>query len=75
YTHSICAINFSCNNLSGSIPIELFMLTALEYLYLSHNQLMGMISHDIDNLFIFSWRIESLLQQFWGPNFTRDQLQ
>ncbi|MED6120080.1 hypothetical protein PIB30_017526 [Stylosanthes scabra] len=50
YTHSIRVVDLSSNNLSGSVPSELFMLTGLQSLNLSRNQLMGKIPQDIGNL-------------------------
>ncbi|MED6128049.1 hypothetical protein PIB30_093909 [Stylosanthes scabra] len=50
YTHSMRVVDLSSNNLSGSVPSELFMLIGLQSLNLSHNQFMGMISQDIGNL-------------------------
>ncbi|MED6151774.1 hypothetical protein PIB30_085675 [Stylosanthes scabra] len=50
YTHSIRVVDLSSNNLSGSVPSELFMLIGLQSLNLSHNQFMGMIPQDIGNL-------------------------
>ncbi|KAL4286199.1 hypothetical protein AHAS_Ahas19G0062300 [Arachis hypogaea] len=44
------AIDFSSNNLSGLVPIVLFMLAPLQSLNLSHNQLTGMIPQDMNNL-------------------------
>ncbi|MED6151773.1 hypothetical protein PIB30_085674 [Stylosanthes scabra] len=50
YEHSIFLIALSSNNLSGTIPSELFMLVGLQSLNLSQNQFMGPIPQDIDNL-------------------------
>ncbi|XP_028755419.1 receptor-like protein EIX2 [Neltuma alba] len=44
------AIDLSSNNISGSIPPEIFSLTGLESLNLSHNQLEGNIPNEISNL-------------------------
>ncbi|MED6183095.1 hypothetical protein PIB30_034936 [Stylosanthes scabra] len=41
YTHSIRVVDLSSNNLSGSVPSELFMLTGLQSLNISHNQFDG----------------------------------
>ncbi|MED6183091.1 hypothetical protein PIB30_034932 [Stylosanthes scabra] len=43
-------IDLSRNNLSGTIPRELFMLTRLQSLNLSHNMLFGVIPRDVGNL-------------------------
>ncbi|KAL2601850.1 hypothetical protein AAZX31_10G216200 [Glycine max] len=43
-------IDLSNNNLSGSVPLEIYMLTGLQSLNLSHNQLMGTIPQEIGNL-------------------------
>nr|XP_025675714.1 receptor-like protein EIX2 [Arachis hypogaea] len=50
YTHSILVIDLSCNNLSETLPSELFMLTGLKSLNLSHNQFVGKIPQDISKL-------------------------
>ncbi|KAL4276983.1 hypothetical protein AHAS_Ahas20G0261700 [Arachis hypogaea] len=57
YTHSMCAIDFLSNNISGSISIELFTFTAVQSLNLYYNQLMGMFPQDIENLVL----LESLI--------------
>ncbi|KAL2324598.1 hypothetical protein Fmac_023656 [Flemingia macrophylla] len=41
------AIDFSSNNLSGNVPLEMYMLTGLQSLNLYHNQLMGTIPQEI----------------------------
>ncbi|KAL1340462.1 hypothetical protein AAHE18_09G016300 [Arachis hypogaea] len=50
YTHSILVVDLSCNNLSGTLPSELFMLIGLNSLNLSHNQFVGKIPQDISKL-------------------------
>ncbi|MED6183093.1 hypothetical protein PIB30_034934 [Stylosanthes scabra] len=50
FVHSMLLIDLSSNNLSGTIPSELFMLVGLQSLNLSHNQFMGSIPQDIENL-------------------------
>ncbi|MED6201312.1 hypothetical protein PIB30_093639, partial [Stylosanthes scabra] len=50
YSHSIYDIDLSRNNLSGTIPTELFMFTRLQSLNLSHNMFLGVIPRDIGNL-------------------------
>ncbi|XP_072058336.1 receptor-like protein EIX2 isoform X2 [Arachis hypogaea] len=50
FVHPICLVDLSSNDLSGTIPSELFMLTGLRSLNLSHNQLMGSISQHFSNL-------------------------
>ncbi|XP_028789608.1 receptor-like protein EIX1 [Neltuma alba] len=44
------AIDLSSNNISGSIPPEIFSLAGLQSLNLSHNQLEGNIPNEISNL-------------------------
>ncbi|KAL2324599.1 hypothetical protein Fmac_023657 [Flemingia macrophylla] len=44
------AIDLSSNNLSGNVPLEMYMLTGLQSLNLSHNQLMGTIPQEIGNM-------------------------
>ncbi|KAL2324591.1 hypothetical protein Fmac_023649 [Flemingia macrophylla] len=43
-------IDLSSNNLSGSVPLEMYVLTGLQSLNLSNNQLMGTIPQEIGNL-------------------------
>ncbi|KAK7279868.1 hypothetical protein RJT34_24927 [Clitoria ternatea] len=43
-------IDLSSNNLSGAVPLEIYMLTGVQSLNLSHNHLEGTISEDIGNL-------------------------
>ncbi|KAK7279869.1 hypothetical protein RJT34_24928 [Clitoria ternatea] len=43
-------IDLSSNNLSGRVPSEVYMLTALQSLNLSRNHLMGTIPEEIGNL-------------------------
>ncbi|KAH1139660.1 hypothetical protein GLYMA_10G228800v4 [Glycine max] len=50
YVDLMNVIDLSSNNLSGSVPLEMYMLTGLQSLNLSHNQLMGTILEEIDNL-------------------------
>ncbi|WVY96971.1 hypothetical protein V8G54_029125 [Vigna mungo] len=44
------AIDLSSNNLSGSVPLGIYMLTGLQSLNLSHNQLIGTIPNEIGKL-------------------------
>ncbi|CAJ1976986.1 unnamed protein product [Sphenostylis stenocarpa] len=50
YVHLMKAIDLSSNNLSGNVPLQIYMLTGLQSLNLSHNQLMGTIPEEIGNL-------------------------
>ncbi|XP_027362919.1 receptor-like protein EIX1 [Abrus precatorius] len=50
YFNLMNLIDLSSNNLSGSVPIEMYMLTGLQSLNLSHNQLVGTIPEEIGNL-------------------------
>ncbi|KAK7252229.1 hypothetical protein RIF29_36039 [Crotalaria pallida] len=53
YKHAIRIVrivDFSSNDLSGSIPSELFSLIALQSLNLSHNHLTGNVSSDIGHM-------------------------
>ncbi|XP_029128831.1 receptor-like protein EIX2 [Cajanus cajan] len=43
-------IDLSNNNLSGSVPLEMYMLIGLQSLNLSNNQLMGTIPQEIGNM-------------------------
>lgn len=56
----VTAINLSANNLVGSLPSELYGLTALQYLYISFNGLEGSLDGAIRNL--------SQLQVLWASN-------
>ncbi|KAK7411383.1 hypothetical protein VNO78_02816 [Psophocarpus tetragonolobus] len=44
------AIDLSSNDLSGSVPLEIYMLNRLQSLNLSHNQLMGTIPQEIGKM-------------------------
>ena len=46
----VTMIDLSSNNLSGSIPFEIFSLSRLQFLNLSHNHLTGMISVEIGGM-------------------------
>ncbi|KAK7391298.1 hypothetical protein VNO78_19712 [Psophocarpus tetragonolobus] len=50
YFNVMNAIDLSSNNLSGSVPLEIYMLTGLQSLNLSHNHLVGTIPQEIGNL-------------------------
>ncbi|KAJ1382231.1 Leucine-rich repeat [Sesbania bispinosa] len=50
YNRYMRVVDFSSNQLSGKIPLEVFKLTALGSLNLSHNQLMGTIPEEIGNM-------------------------
>ncbi|XP_061341649.1 receptor-like protein EIX2 [Gastrolobium bilobum] len=50
YVNFMYAIDLSSNNLSGTMPLEIFMLTRLQSMNLSHNQLVGTIPDEIGNL-------------------------
>ncbi|KAG4984120.1 hypothetical protein JHK87_028869 [Glycine soja] len=50
YINIMNAIDLSNNILSGSVPLEIYMLTGLQSLNLSHNQLLGTIPQEIGNL-------------------------
>lgn len=56
----VTAINLSANNLVGSLPSELYSLTALQYLYISFNGLEGSLDGTIRNL--------NQLQVLWASN-------
>lgn len=43
-------VDLSSNDLSGTMPSEIYSLTRLQSLNLSHNQLLGMIPQEIGNL-------------------------
>jgi Leucine-rich repeat (LRR) protein len=47
---SLKAINLSGNNLSGTLPIDLYSLRTLKYIYISFNELTGTLSNNIENL-------------------------
>ncbi|KAK7357254.1 hypothetical protein VNO80_16538 [Phaseolus coccineus] len=50
YVNVMNSIDLSSNNFSGSVPLEIYMLTGLQSLNLSHNQLIGTIPDEIGNL-------------------------
>jgi len=50
YINVMNSIDLSSNNFSGSVPLEIYMLTGLQSLNLSHNQLIGTIPDEIGNL-------------------------
>ncbi|CAJ1976984.1 unnamed protein product [Sphenostylis stenocarpa] len=50
YVDLMNVIDLSNNNLSGNVPLGMYMLTGLQSLNLSHNHLMGTISEGIVNL-------------------------
>ncbi|KAL2324595.1 hypothetical protein Fmac_023653 [Flemingia macrophylla] len=50
YVDLMNVIDLSSNNLSGSVPVEMYMLTGLQSLNLSHNQFTGTIPQEIGNL-------------------------
>ncbi|KAK7279870.1 hypothetical protein RJT34_24929 [Clitoria ternatea] len=50
YSNLVHAIDLSSNNISQTMPLEIFMLTRLQSLNLSHNRLVGSIPKDIGNL-------------------------
>ncbi|XP_061343771.1 receptor-like protein EIX2 [Gastrolobium bilobum] len=50
YWKLMYAIDLSSNNLSGTVPLEIFMLTRLQSMNLSHNRLIGTIKNEIGNL-------------------------
>ncbi|CAI8607430.1 unnamed protein product [Vicia faba] len=50
YQKYMCVIDFSNNRLSGTIPLELSSLAALQSLNLSQNQFMGTIPQEIGNM-------------------------
>ncbi|XP_061342036.1 receptor-like protein EIX2 [Gastrolobium bilobum] len=50
YSDLMYAIDFSSNNLSGTVPSEIFMLTRLQLMNLSHNRLVGTIPDEIGNM-------------------------
>lgn len=50
YFNLMNVIDLSNNNLSGSVPLEMYMLTGIQSLNLSHNMLSGTIPKEIDNL-------------------------
>ncbi|KAK7383406.1 hypothetical protein VNO78_29085 [Psophocarpus tetragonolobus] len=48
--HFVALIDMSSNNLSGTIPPQMFSLTGLNTLNLSHNKLTGQIPNEIGNM-------------------------
>ena len=63
--HFVTLIDMSSNNLTGTIPSQMFSLTALFSLNLSHNNLTGKIPNEIGNM----KNLESLdfsVNNFWG---------
>lgn len=50
YVNVMNSIDLSSNNLSGSVPLEIYMLTGLQSLNLSHNHLTGTLPNDIGSL-------------------------
>ncbi|QCE05422.1 LRR receptor-like serine/threonine-protein kinase FLS2 [Vigna unguiculata] len=50
YFNLMNLIDLSNNNLSGRVPLEMYMLTGLQSLNLSHNMLSGKIPKEIGNL-------------------------
>ncbi|CAJ1967707.1 unnamed protein product [Sphenostylis stenocarpa] len=50
YFNLMNVIDVSSNNLSGNVPLEMYMLTGLQSLNLSHNMLSGTIPQEIGNL-------------------------
>ncbi|ESW15616.1 hypothetical protein PHAVU_007G087200 [Phaseolus vulgaris] len=63
--HFMSLIDVSSNNLSGTLPLQMFTLTGLCSLNLSHNKLTGKIPYEIGNMN----NLESLdfsTNQLWG---------
>ncbi|KAL2324531.1 hypothetical protein Fmac_023589 [Flemingia macrophylla] len=50
YQDMVYVIDLSSNSLSGTVPLEIFMLTRLQSMNLSHNQLVGTIPEEIGNM-------------------------
>ncbi len=47
---SLKALNLSGNNLTGSLPLDIYNLRTLRYIYISFNELTGTLSNNIENL-------------------------
>ncbi|XP_057732793.1 probable LRR receptor-like serine/threonine-protein kinase RPK1 isoform X2 [Arachis stenosperma] len=69
FVHPICLVDLSSNNFSGTIPSELFMLTGLQSLNLSHNQLMGSISQHAKSHWEHNLRVSQTLAMLEIQNF------